>query len=196
MAASLARFCGWAAFDAGLEAAAQRFWHAGLRAAAAAGDVDQGIYVLSNLALQAAYAGDGTTTLALLEIARRRVDPAARTVLAMLDCWAVRGHALAGEAKTAAALLNRADDLWSQRRPGDDPDWVYWMPRPSMTAEAGTALLGMFGASSAAAARRARMGDSLPRPTRRLRSSGHLDAICPELRRQSPPAYPPSPGRR
>lgn len=143
LAAALARFCGWAAFDAGREAAAQRFWHAALRAAAAAGDVDQGVYVLSNLALQAIYSGDGQTSVALLDVARRRVDPAARTVLAMLDCWAVRGHALLGDTRTAAGLLNRADDLWEGRRAGDDPTWVYWMPRPSSTAEAGTALMGI-----------------------------------------------------
>lgn len=143
LAAALARFCGWAAFDAGREAAAQRFWHAALRSSAAAGDTDQGVYVISNLALQAIYAGDGQTSVALLDVARRRVDPTARTVLAMLDCWAVRGHALQGDTRTAAALLNRADDMWANRRAGDDPSWVYWMPRPSTTAEAGSALLGI-----------------------------------------------------
>jgi tetratricopeptide (TPR) repeat protein len=141
LAAGIARFCGWAAFDAGREAAAQRFWHCGLRAAAAGGDVDQGVYVLSNLALQAAYSGDGAAAIGLLDVARRRVDPAARTVLAMLDCWAVRGHAVAGNAKAVSALLNQADDMWDQRAPEDDPGWVYWMPQPSLTAEAGTSLL-------------------------------------------------------
>ena len=97
--------------------------------------------MLSNLALQAAYACDGATAVALLEVARRQVDPAARTVLAMLDCWAVRGHAVARNAKAAAAVLNQADDLWVRRLPGDDPGWVYWMPQPSLTAEAGTALV-------------------------------------------------------
>jgi hypothetical protein len=141
IAAAMGRFCGWAAFDAGRDAAAQRYWHAALLSAAAADDVDQGVYVLSNLALQAAYAGDGPLALALLDMARRHVDPAARTVLAMLDCWAVRGHALAGDAKAAPSMLNLADDLWDRRRPEDDPGWVYWMPQPSLTVEAGTGLL-------------------------------------------------------
>jgi transcriptional regulator with XRE-family HTH domain len=141
VAAALARFCGFAAFDAGRQAAAQRFWHAGLRAAAVAGDATQGVYVLSNLALQAAYAGDGTAAVGLIDIARRRVDPAECTVLAMLDCWSARGLAVAGNAKASAARLNLADDLYERRRPGNDPEWVYWMPQPSLTAEAGTALL-------------------------------------------------------
>jgi hypothetical protein len=125
LAAAQARFCGFAAFDAGREAAAQRFWHAGLRAAAAAGDVDQGVYVLSNLALQAVYAHDSTAAIGLLDVARHQVDPAARTVLAMLDCWTARARAVAGDAKATPALLNQADDRWDTRRPGDDPDWVY-----------------------------------------------------------------------
>lgn len=140
-AAALARFCGFAAFDAGREAAAQRFWHAGLRLAAAAGDVGQGVYVLSNLALQAAYADDGPGAVNLLDVARRRVDPASRTVLSMLDCWTARGYALAGDDRAAAMLLNRADDLWAGRHAEDDPRWVYWMPQPTLTAEAGTALM-------------------------------------------------------
>jgi hypothetical protein len=59
----------------------------------------------------------------------------------MLGCWAARRHAVRGDAMATAATLNHADDLWLRRRPGDDPDWVYWMPQPSLTAEAGTALL-------------------------------------------------------
>lgn len=149
LAAALARFCGFAAFDAGHDAAGQRFWHAALRCAAACGDTDQGVYVLSNLALQAIYSQDGATALALLDVARRRVDPAARTVLAMLDCWAARAHSVLGEPGIAARLLNHADDLWLHRQPGDDPGWVYWMPQPSLTAEAGTTLLDIGDLSAA-----------------------------------------------
>jgi hypothetical protein len=139
-AASLGRFCGFAAFDSGLTAAAQRYWHAALRAAHAAGDASQGVYILSNLALQAIYLGDSRTAINILDAAQANVDPAARTVLAMLDTWQARAHALAGEPARAATLLNRADDQWQRRRPEDDPAWVYWMPQPSLTAEAGTAL--------------------------------------------------------
>lgn len=141
LGAALARFCGFAAFDSNLNCAAQRLWHAGLRLAAAAGDTDQGVYIVSNLALQAVYAGDGPTALNLLNVAKQRVDRSARTVLAMLDCWATRAHAIARDSGAVAATLNRADDLWERRRDGDDPAWVYWMPQPSLTAEAGTALM-------------------------------------------------------
>lgn len=141
LAGALSRFCGWAAFDAGRINAAQRFWHAGLRTAASAGDADQGVYAMSNLALAAVYSGDAPTALHLLELARTRVDPSARVVLSMLECWSSRAIALTGDAAATAAALNRADDLWANRRAGDDPDWVYWMPQPSLTAEAATALM-------------------------------------------------------
>jgi hypothetical protein len=139
--AGLARFTGWAAFDAGRNAVAQRLWHAALRAAHAADDISQVVYVLSNLALQEIYAGDGCTAIHMLESARSRTDPAMHTVEAMVDTWQARAHAELGERAQAATLLNRTDSTWDRRRPEDDPPWVYWMPQPSTTAEAGTALL-------------------------------------------------------
>jgi transcriptional regulator with XRE-family HTH domain len=142
-AASLGRFAGFAAFDAGQHAAAQRFWHAALRSAHAANDSDQTVYILSNLALQDIYVNHGREALDLLSAARSRVDPASRTVLSMLDCWAARAHAIRGERRQAAMTLNRADDLWGNRKSEDDPPWIYWMPQPSLTAEAATAMLNL-----------------------------------------------------
>ncbi len=141
LAGALARFCGWAAFDAGRLGVAVDFWQAGLRSAAVAGDRDQGVYALSNLALATVYAGDGRTALDLVDLARTKVDPSQRVVLAMLDCWAARAHALVGDGAAATAAVDRADKLWERRRVGDDPEFVYWMPRPSLTAEAATALM-------------------------------------------------------
>ncbi len=141
IAAALARFCGWTAFDAGRMGSAQRFWHSGTRLAAAAGDVDSGVYGQSNVALALSYHGDGRTALNILGDARSRVPPHQKVMLSMLDAWAARAHAVAGQPTEAAAALNRADRLWESRIDGDDPDCVYWMPLPSTTAEAGTALL-------------------------------------------------------
>ncbi len=141
LAGALARFCGWAAFDDGRLAAAGRFWHIGLRGAAASGDTGQGVYGLSNLALAAVYSGDANTALHLLGLARRHVDPSQRIVLSMLECGSSRAHAIRGDGAAAAAALNRGDDLWENRIDGADPEWIYWMPRPSQTAEASTALM-------------------------------------------------------
>ena len=118
LAATLARFSGWCAFDDGRHAAAQRFLHVALRCSAAAGDTGQGVYALSNLALQAAYTGDGRTAVELTSIAGSKVDPSQRAVLAMLECWSARGHAVAGDGAAALAAIDRADDLWERRVEG------------------------------------------------------------------------------
>jgi transcriptional regulator with XRE-family HTH domain len=149
-AAELCRFAGWTAFDAGRHAAAERYWHAGLRSAAQAGDLDTGAYILSQMALQRTYAGDGHSAVSLLQVARDRVGSAVpRSVHAMLDAWAVRAHAIAGESRQAARALVRADEHWEQRRPEDDPPWIYWMQRPSLTIEVGMAFVVLDQAATA-----------------------------------------------
>ena len=140
--AELARFAGWAAFDAGRHAEAQQYWQAGLKAAERGRDPGILAYLLSNLAMQATYAGNGRTAVDLLEAARQRVGSSVSfTVRAMLDAWQVRAHAVLRQPREAARLLNRADELWERRVPSDDPAWIYWMTRPSLTAEAGLAFL-------------------------------------------------------
>jgi tetratricopeptide (TPR) repeat protein len=142
--AELARFAGWAAFDAGRHAEAQRYWRTGLKAAQRGRDPGVVAYLLSNLAMQATYASDGRTAVELLEAARQSGGTSVSlTVRAMLDAWQVRAHAVLGEAREAAHLLTRADELWERRVPSDDPEWIYWMTRPSMTAEAGLAFLAL-----------------------------------------------------
>lgn len=138
--ASLGRFCGWVAFDSGRHAAAQQLWHAALRAAHTAGDSTQYGYTLSNFALQSVYVEAGHSAVAQLEAARAVTDPAHRVMHAMLDCWQGRAHAVRGEHRQAAQLLNRADDTFDRRVDGDDPSCVYWLPVPSLTSEAGAAL--------------------------------------------------------
>lgn len=140
--AAYGRFCGWAAFDDGQHAAAQEFWHAALRAAHAGGDSAAAAYTLSNLGLQSVYVERGRSAVDLLEAARQVTDPAHRIMHAMLDCWQARAHAAKGEHSQAARLLNRADDTWSNRS-DDDPSgrFCYWLPQPSLTSEAGTAMM-------------------------------------------------------
>ncbi|MFI0421906.1 hypothetical protein [Spongiactinospora sp. 9N601] len=140
-AAELCRFAGWAAFDAGRHAAAERYWHAGLRAAATAAEPGVGAYILSQMAMQRTYAGDGHGSVRLLKTAREKVGPGySRTVHAMLDAWQVRAHAVAGEAREAARVLLQADGHWGRRHPEEDPPWIYWMRRPSTTIEVGMAF--------------------------------------------------------
>lgn len=141
VAGGLCRQAGWGAFDGGRPAAAERYWHAGLRAAREARDVDGGVYTLSNMAMQRFYAGDGAAALALLDASRGSRGRLSRTVLAMLDAWQVRAHAKLGQRTQAARALGRAETHWERRRPEDDPAWIYWMRRPSTMIETNLALL-------------------------------------------------------
>ncbi|SDI49795.1 hypothetical protein SAMN05421505_1605 [Sinosporangium album] len=143
-AGELLRLTGWCAFDADRHAAAERYWHAGLRTSAAGGDTLTGAYILSLMAMQHSYAGDGRTAINLLQTARERIGPgSSRTVHAMLDAWQVRAHAAAGEAAQALKALARADAHWERRDPDEDPAWAYWMRRPSHTIEVGLGFVGL-----------------------------------------------------
>lgn len=141
-AAGLCRSAGWGCFDADRHAAAGRYWSAGMRAAHLAGDGAEAAYLLSNMALQQNFAGNGRTAIGMLDGAREIIgQDGAHAVHAMLDAWQVRSHAVLGEKEQASRLLGQADERWDQRNPESDPDWVYWMRRPSETIEVNMAMV-------------------------------------------------------
>lgn len=144
LAADVSRTAGWAAFDAGHHAAAQRYLHASLRAAHVANDRPFGAYTLSMFALQAIYARQGAAAIDVITAAKERTTDL--TALAMLETWAARAYAVDGDARQSGKSLSHADDLWDRRSPDAAPRWAYWMIQPSLTAEANTALieLGQF----------------------------------------------------
>jgi hypothetical protein len=142
LAAGLCRSAGWGSFDADLHASADRYWHAGIRAAHQAGDAEPAVYILSNMALQQNQAGDGRTAIGLLDGARAIIGHGGPPIVhAILDAWQVRSHALQGEKAAAERVLARADDHWDRRRIDGTPPWTYWMRRPSETIEANMALV-------------------------------------------------------
>ncbi|MFB8120670.1 transcriptional regulator [Streptomyces sp. NPDC055962] len=153
LASEYARFIGWAEFDAGNQAKAQRGWHAALRASAEVNDPAHSAYLLSNLALTAIYENDASRAISLLttarDIAGTRTTP---LVAAMVDTWRVRAAAAKGDAKSAARLLLQAEAEFERARPSDeDPPWAYWMCRPSHMAETGRAFLDLNDAVTAEA---------------------------------------------
>lgn len=143
LAAEYARFLGWAEFDAGNTPAAQRAWHAALRASAEAADPAHSAYLLANLALACVYDDQPGTGAELLsnarDIAGTRTTP---LVAAMIDTWRVRATAATGDARQAAHLLHQAETEFERASNGDtNPAWAYWMCRPSHMAETGRAFL-------------------------------------------------------
>ncbi|MEE1798096.1 transcriptional regulator [Streptomyces sp. JV176] len=143
LAAEYARFLGWAEFDAGNTAAAQRAWHVALRASAESPDPAHSAYLLANLALACIYDNQPATGTAMLasarDIAGSRTTP---LVAAMIDTWRVRAAAASGDARQAVRLLQQAETEFERARAGDtNPAWAYWMCRPSHMAETGRAFL-------------------------------------------------------
>lgn len=143
LAAEYARFLGWAEFDAGNTAGAQRAWHTALRASAETADPAHSAYLLANLGLACVYDGQPNMGNDLLttarDIAGTRTTP---LVTAMIDTWRVRATAATGDTREAARLLAQAESEYERAHTGDDnPDWAYWMCRPSHMAETGRAFL-------------------------------------------------------
>ncbi|MFI9273791.1 hypothetical protein ACIGXM_24215 [Kitasatospora sp. NPDC052896] len=119
-AGRLARLVGWANFDLGNEAAAQRAFVAALRAAHVSGDLRLGLSVVGCLAVQATHnpVARGLDAVAMLgaalEVAGPRVTPCER---ALQLGRIARAHARRGERDGAEAAAERAfGEL------GDDPE--------------------------------------------------------------------------
>lgn len=132
----LTQLAGWAAYDDGKHALAQRYYQAALYAAHVSGDRLLGVYVLSMLAFQASNLDQYRESLLLLDSARhggKGVNTPG--VLSMLDAWESRAHSLAGNREDFHRALGRASERFSRRRIEDDPDWLYWYRQPEHLAE-------------------------------------------------------------
>ncbi|MGK4583338.1 hypothetical protein [Kitasatospora sp. HPMI-4] len=111
VAGRLARLVGWASYDMGNDAAAQRAFVAALRAAHVCGDPGLGVSVVGCLAAQATFgsAGRGLDPVAMLSTALRAVgevlDPAER---ALQLGRIARAHGRKGEQISAEAVAERA----------------------------------------------------------------------------------------
>ncbi len=133
--AEVARLAGWVAFDAGHTDKAGRYWQTAITAAREADDHDYSAYAMAFLAFHAIdRQRDPSAALTLLQAAEQEAGRSAplRIVLAQ---WAVQPYGLLGEHREAQRSLTRADSLWERRNPDNDPPWLYWMYRPSLSPE-------------------------------------------------------------
>lgn len=143
LAAELSRMAGWASFDAGLHAAAQRYWVAGIHVAHAAGDRALGANILKSMSLQchdfarpkealrlarSAYAGMGT-----------EATPRTRAMLALREA---RAHAALGDRTACERLLSGAETALAQASiKADDPAWASYFDEAEFYAQVGTCYL-------------------------------------------------------
>jgi DNA-binding XRE family transcriptional regulator/tetratricopeptide (TPR) repeat protein len=164
--AELGQLCGWAAYDAGHHALAQRYYVAALRAAHSAEDRPLGAHVLSCLAEQAARQGQPAEAVALIETAlagtRGREIP---SLLAELYGRQAYAFAALGDVSGCNAALSNLRTQIERLTPGAGPSWLYWVSQAHMTGEVGNAIRQLGHAEQAAAVLEnsiALFDDSLP----------------------------------
>lgn len=178
--AELGQLCGWAAYDAGHHALAQRYYVAALRAAHSADDRPLGAHVLSCMAEQAARQGQPAEAVTLIETAlagtRGREIP---SLLAELYGGQAYAFAALGDVSGCNAALSKVRTQIERLTPGAGPSWLYWVNQANMTSDVGNALRQLGHAEQAAAVLEnsiALFDDSLPRGR-----AGYLIALADVL---------------
>lgn len=139
--AELGQLCGWAAYDAGHHALAQRYYVAALRATHSADDRPLGAHVLSCMAEQAARQGQPAEAMTLIETAlagmRGQQIP---SLLAELYGRQAYAFATVGDVPGCAATISKLSTQIERLTPDAGPSWLYWVNPANMTCEVGNAL--------------------------------------------------------
>lgn len=136
-AADAAEVLGWSAYDAGRHGAAQRYFVQGLRLAREAGDQLMGGQILSNLSHQANYLGNFSDAVQFARAAQAAtVGRATATVNAMFLAMEARALASIQDARGCAEILHRAEQMFEQSNPTEDPDWISYFDALELAGEA------------------------------------------------------------
>ncbi|MFC7527553.1 transcriptional regulator [Actinoplanes sp. GCM10030250] len=142
LAAELGRMAGWASFDAGMHAAAQRYWVAALHAAHAANERLMGANILKSMSLQCYDFSLPREALALASSAYTGAVTATPRAAAMLALRLARAHAALGEATACERVISEADTLFANYDAGDDdPAWLAYFDESEFYAQIGTCYL-------------------------------------------------------
>ena len=136
--AELCRLAGWVAADAGLVGAATRYYSGGIRVAHAAEATPLAANMISLLSYLYANEASPHEAVLLAHTAytgvRRRASATTKALLQERVAWA---HARAGELRQTEKALGTVERLYEQRRPEDDPAWVYWLDVDEIEVMAG-----------------------------------------------------------
>lgn len=127
---------GWAAFDHGQHALAQRLYSDSRDAAEEAGALDLAGNALAYAAYQQTTTAQSGTALAAdsCEVARPMATPKVNALLLERKAWA---HATAREPQEADRALNLAREALQERDDRPDPDWVFWVNEAEIDIMAG-----------------------------------------------------------
>ena len=140
--ADLASVAGWMSFDVGLHAAAQDYFVLGLHAAKEAGDRNLGAHLLNCMARQSSHLqrpGDALELIHLAQYGARHTGTA--TTAAVLYSLQARFCAMLGDTRECHRAAGRAEDVFDDAKPADDPVWVAYFDRSEYAATLGVVHL-------------------------------------------------------
>jgi len=150
IAAELARMAGWTSYDAGQHSTAQRYYLVGLRAAHEADNPGIAANILRCMAHQARTTGDPATSVTLLRSARTGANGRlTATEDAVIFAGLARSYGRLGDEYAARKSVDDAYHAIEQRKPDEDPDYIYWASTSTIASAAGEALLHIGDAQSA-----------------------------------------------
>jgi transcriptional regulator with XRE-family HTH domain len=134
----LAQLAAWVAADAGLYRQAAGYTESGVLAAHAADNPPLAANIISTLSYQLANTGNPRQAglLARTAYAGTRHEASATTKALLLErvAWA---DAKSGDLASCERAMGLVEDNFSQAKPADDPDWVYWLSKEEIDVMAG-----------------------------------------------------------
>jgi hypothetical protein len=138
--ARLGRLAGFMSVDAREHPTAKRCFLVALQIAADADDWPSRLNVLSGMVRQAVHLGDGASALKITTLARAGEAEVSATTRAMLRVLEARAYGVLGRTNEAATAVGLAEDLFGQRRPEDDPAWLWFYDEAQLLGDTGHAL--------------------------------------------------------
>ncbi|MFI5779104.1 XRE family transcriptional regulator [Nocardia sp. NPDC051570] len=138
---NLSGVAGYAAYDAGDHAVAERRFRFAYWCANAAGSWELRASTLADMARKIAYVGNPDAALSLIELAQVRSDRLSATALAMLAALRAQYLAAMGRIDEALKEVARADEHFAERNPITDAPWLCFYDRAEHLGSTGKALM-------------------------------------------------------
>ncbi|WP_245567539.1 XRE family transcriptional regulator [Nocardia vinacea] len=132
---------GYAAFDIGDHAAAERRFRLALWCADTAGSWELRASTIADMARKMAYVGNPDGGLSLIELAQVRSDRLSATTRAMLSALRAQYFAAMERPDDALSEVARADEYFAQRSPAPDAPWLCFYDEAEHLGSTGKALI-------------------------------------------------------
>ena len=137
-AAEATQLAGWATYDVGRHALAQRYMVQALQLAGAADDRPLGAEILAAMSHQAAYLRSGDEAIDLARAAGRAATEAGiGAIAAEAAVLEAQGHAVNGASAATASSLDRAERLFDRAERATDPQWLGYFDEAYLAAKFG-----------------------------------------------------------